>query len=97
MSVPCTTQWYGYVPALANVRWYVPEVCCAEVVPSSNVTVCGLRPVHVHVTVAPRATVIAAGVNTLSATLTAVVVVGGVAVVPPVVPVVPVYGAVALP
>jgi len=41
MAVPCTKQWYVYVPAAANIRLKVPELLMAELgPPSSNCTLC---------------------------------------------------------
>jgi hypothetical protein len=48
----------------------VPAACVADAVPSSKVTSCGLRPPHVQVTAVPRGTVVAPGLNELSATVT---------------------------
>ena len=66
-------------PTLLKRRLKVPERCTTEFgPPSSKVTLCGLRPVHVHVTVAvpdeSRATVTAVGLKKLSPIVTAAVV-----------------------
>lgn len=66
-------------PTPLKRRLKVPERCTTEFgPPSSKVTLCGLRPVHVHVTVAvldeSRATVTAPGLKKLSPIATAAVV-----------------------
>jgi hypothetical protein len=72
IAVPCTAQWYGYVPAVAKVRVNDPVSWIADAGPSSNITLCGEHtdppypsPVHVshvHVSVAPTATLSLLGV-----------------------------------
>ncbi len=71
MARPWTEQKYVKAPALSNVRLKVPERWITEFgPPASNVTLCGFRPVHVHVTVAffdeSRMTVTTAGLKKLS-------------------------------
>jgi len=62
-------------PAVSNVRLNVPDRWIAEFgPPASNVTLCGFRPVHVHVTIAffdvSRTTVTAVGLKKLSPIVT---------------------------
>ena len=60
-----TVQWYGYTPALLNVKVYVspfarrPE----SKAPVSEVAVCEIWPVFVQQTVVPGGTVTSAGLK----------------------------------